>query len=214
MEERQCEKHQTKTLALTEEGMRRTALWSRVLSGCGLSGKFNPIFVMERVIPAFDNSFNYQIVEKRDWKLGETLPAYYNPAENVIVMRSDVYEGALEGNAMDVITATHEVAHCIQSITMRFLRAMNCVEFKTKLCEQDSEEMKSHEIQTDRIASLLLSPERLSEGKSDEEIMQEYFIGPMFQFICGLLKLAANKVIETLAESGQFKEKEVEACAV
>ncbi|MBO4547302.1 MAG: hypothetical protein J5700_06965, partial [Treponema sp.] len=141
MEERQYEKH-AETLVLTEDGINIAAFWLRLLCGCGTDGRFEPIFVMENVIPFFDNSFNYEIAEKSLWKYGEYMPAYYNPLANKIVIRSDVYNGALEGNAMDTITIAHEVVHCIQSIIMRFLDAIKCVDFKTELCKANSCEMK------------------------------------------------------------------------
>lgn len=115
-------------LVLTENGIHLTAFWARLLSGCGTDGKFDPIFVMENVITRFDSSFNYEIVEKAKWLHGEFLQAYYSPEKNKIVIRGDVYERALAGEPLDVITVAHEVMHCVQSIVMRVLNAMKCIE--------------------------------------------------------------------------------------
>ena len=202
-------------IVLTDDGMNLTAFWTRLLCGCGTDGRFEPIYVMENIIPLFDSSFNYEIVERENWFYGEYLQAFYTPEANKIVIRSDVYERALAGITLDVITIAHEVVHCIQSIVMRFLNAMQCVEFKTALCSNDSNEMQQHELQTDRITSLVLSPDRLTEGKTDNEILQQYFINPLIQFICGLIKTAGKNLLETLNDTNCYNEvKEVERCAV
>ncbi len=202
-------------IVLTDDGMNLTAFWTRLLCGCGTDGRFEPVYVMENIIPLFDSSFNYEIVERENWFYGEYLQAFYTPEANKIVIRSDVYERALAGITLDVITIAHEVVHCIQSIVMRFLNAMQCVEFKTALCSNDSNEMQQHELQTDRITSLVLSPDRLTEGKTDNEILQQYFINPLIQFICGLIKTAGKNLLEALNDTNCYNEvKEVERCAV
>ena len=202
-------------IVLTDDGMNLTAFWTRLLCGCGTDGRFEPIYVMENIIPLFDSSFNYEIVERENWFYGEYLQAFYTPETNKIVIRSDVYERALAGITLDVITIAHEVVHCIQSIVMRFLNAMQCVEFKTAICSNDSNEMQQHELQTDRITSLVLSPDSLTEGKTDNEILQQYFINPLIQFVCGLIKTAGKNLLEALNDTNCYNEvKEVERCAV
>ncbi|MBR6143757.1 MAG: hypothetical protein IKQ23_05675 [Treponema sp.] len=213
MEERHYEQH-AETIVLTEDGMQITAFWSRLLSGCGTDGKFDPVFVMENIIPLFDNTFNYRVVDSVEWLLPSCTPAYYVPATNEIIVRSDVYEGALAGTALDVIIVTHEVVHCILSLAKRFLTALDFVDFKTELCMADSNEMARNELQTDRITSLVLFPERLVQGKSDEEIIQKYFLNPMIQFVCSLIKMAGKKLLKSLDETEHAKETEVERCAV
>ena len=202
-------------IVLTDDGMNLTAFWTRLLCGCGTDGRFEPVYVMENIIPLFDKSFNYEIVERENWFYGEYLQAFYTPEANKIVIRDDVYERALAGVALDVITIAHEVVHCIQSIVMRFLNAMQCVEFKTAVCSNDSNEMQQHELQTDRITSLVLSPDSLTEGKTDNEILQQYFINPLIQFVCGLIKTAGKNLLEALNDTNCYNEvKEVERCAV
>ena len=202
-------------IVLTDDGMNLTAFWTRLLCGCGTDGRFEPVYVMENIIPLFDKSFNYEIVERESWFYGEYLQAFYTPETNKIVIRDDVYERALAGVALDVITIAHEVVHCIQSIVMRFLNAMQCVEFKTAICSNYSNEMQQHELQTDRITSLVLSPDSLTEGKTDNEILQQYFINPLIQFVCGLIKTAGKNLLEALNDTNCYNEvKEVERCAV
>ena len=79
-------------IVLTEDGMHITAFWSRLLCGCGRNGRFEPIFVMENIIPLVDCSFNYRIIEKGEWQWSVYEKAFYNPAVNEIIIRSDVYE--------------------------------------------------------------------------------------------------------------------------
>lgn len=203
----------TETIVLSEEGRNRTAFWLRLLCDC-LSRKrdFDPIEVMENVIPIFDKSFNYHVAEKKEWRWGKSIAAFYNPVSNEIYIRQDVYDGAIQGDPMDIITVAHEVVHCIQSIMLRFLRAIECVDFKTELCRADSKEMEHHEIQTDVITALVLSPARLVEGLSEEEIYQRYFIPPLMQFLCGIIKMAGSKLLGFLDDLQIMKE--VERCAV
>ena len=95
------------------------------------------------------------------------------------------------------------------------MNAMQCVEFKTAICSNDSNEMQQHELQTDRITSLVLSPDSLTEGKTDNEILQQYFINPLIQFVCGLIKTAGKNLLEALNDTNCYNEvKEVERCAV
>lgn len=212
MEEFRYEQKQTETLVLTEDGMHITAFWSRILCGCGTEGTFEPIFVMENIIPLFDSTFNYRIIDKDEWRHGCFVDAFYMPTSNEIIIRSDVYDGAQNGNPLDVITVAHEVVHCIQSIIMRFLNAIKCVDFKTELCMSNSAEVEHHEIQTDRITSLVLNPKSLIQGKSDDQIVQDYFIRPLLQFVCGLIRMVGNNLMESLDDMIAIKE--VEQCAV
>lgn len=207
------EEPKAEAIVLTDDGMHLAAFWTRLLCGCGTDGRFEPVFVMENIIPLFDSSFNYEIVELDEWKYSEFLQAFYSPEANKIVIRGDVYERAVAGVALDTITVAHEVTHCIQSIIMRFLNAMQCVEFKTAMCAKDSREMLQHELQTDRIASLMLSPASLTEGKTDEEIVQKYLVSPLLQFLCGIIKIAGKSLLEALNDTDHIKM-EVERCAV
>ena len=213
MRELQYDEQTAETINLSDEGINLTAFWSRVLCDCMTGNeRFDPIEVMENIIPLFDQSFNYRVVEKRDWIWGDSIAAFYKPERNEISIRQDVYDGAMAGNPMDVVTVAHEVAHCIQSIAFRFLRAIDCVDFKTELCSADSNELEHHELQTDRIAFLVLFPEHLIEGMSDDEIIKVYFINPLMQLLCGVIKMAGKSLSEALSDMTILKE--VERCAV
>lgn len=182
-------------LVLTDSGCRLTAFWTRMFCGCGsIEQNFEPVFVMENILPLIDKSFNYIIVDKKEWKYSNTLVAFYSPESNKIIIRDDIYEGALSGKNLALITIAHEVVHCIQTIIMRILRALECVEFKTQFCSMDSEQMKNHEVQTDMIMSLVMAPEKLIKDKTDEEIVKEFFVEPLCIFITGIIKYAGKEL--------------------
>lgn len=204
-------------IVLSDDGMHIAAFWALLLCGYNLNEKFDPIYVMENIIPFFDGSFNYEIVDKEEWIHGEFQHAYYNPEANKIVIRSDVYEGALAGNAMDIITITHEVVHCIEYLILTFLNVIKCVDYKTEICKVDSEAMKRHELQTDKITTLLLSTDRLVAGKTAKEIYNCYFANPLKQFVTGLIQQEGKHLLETFKDIKCIEEsekKEASECAV
>ena len=49
-------------ISLTQDGMYLTAFWSRCICGFGIENRFDPIYVMENIIPQFDPDYNYKIV--------------------------------------------------------------------------------------------------------------------------------------------------------
>ena len=105
-------------LVLTDAGIQRVAFWLRVLGGCNKHTQFDPIYVMECVIAAQDETFNYFIIEKSDWFYGTSCQALYKPVENTIYIRSDVYDAALEGKGQALITIAHEICHYIQNLLL------------------------------------------------------------------------------------------------
>lgn len=205
----------TEALVLSDEGMRIMAFWMVLLFRCVKDGRFDPIFLMENIIPIFDGSFNYEIIKKEDWIYEESIPAFYNPRLNKIFIRGDVYDGALAGNFMDIITITHEDMHAMQNILRKILNVIKVAEVRTELCRTDSKAMQNHELQTDRITSLIFSPQRIVEGKSEEEILKNYFVKPLFQFFGWCLKME-SKSIDAALNNMKISEdkKEFEVCIV
>lgn len=194
------DEQQTETLILTEDGIQIAAFWTVFLCRNSKDGRFDPLFVMENILPLFDSTFNYRIVKKNEWMWESSKVAFYIPSKNEIIIRSDVYDGALECNTMDVITIAHEVVHYLQHIIMEFLRALDCVDFKTELCSVNSKAMSRHEIQTDMITRLVMCPEHLLKGMTEEEIIRHYILNPIIQVICGIIKEAGENLMESLYE--------------
>ena len=176
------------TLVLSEEEKSLTAFWLRHLCGYGLNKSFNPIYVLENVIPKFDSSFNYIIIEEDEWNYSSSIHAFYTPTENTITVRCDIYEQALEGFLMAQITITHEIVHYFQSVIVTFSQAFECIKFKTELCEVNSEQMIRHEEQTDSITSLVLIPQQITAGKTEDEIFYNFIEKPIKLFVLELAK--------------------------
>ncbi len=190
----------SETLVLSENEIKIASFWSHLLCTATTNQKFEPLFVMENIIPRFDRSFNYLIEPEDSWKHGKNVAAFYNAAQNVIVIRSDVYEGAQNGSYIDVITIAHEVVHCIQSIILRFIRIFECAEFKKELSKIKSEQIQEHEFQTDSIMRLLFSPEEITKGRTQEEVLDEYVLKPVLSLLCILIKKVGKQFLDLIKE--------------
>ena len=190
----------SETLVLSENEIKITSFWSHLLCTAATNQKFEPLFVMENIIPSFDRTFNYLIEPEDSWKHGKDVAAFYNAAQNVIVIRSDVYEGAQNGNCIDLITIAHEVVHCIQSIILRFIRMFECVDFKKELSKIKAEQIQEHEFQTDSIMRLLFSPEEITKGRTQEEVLDEYVLKPVISLLCILIKSVGKQFLDLIKE--------------
>lgn len=69
---------------------------------------FPVVQFLELILSQLIDNFNIEIVEKSELpdKYAETLPA-----QNLIRIRSDVYEGACNNNPRDRFTIAHEIGH-------------------------------------------------------------------------------------------------------
>ncbi len=190
----------SETLVLSENEIKITSFWSHLLCTAATNRKFDPLFVMENIIPRFDRTFNYLIEPEDSWKHGKDVAAFYNAAQNVIVIRSDVYEGAQNGNCIDLITIAHEVVHCIQSIILRFIRMFECADFKKELSKIKAEQIQEHEFQTDSIMRLLFSPEEITKGRTQEEVLDEYVLKPVISLLCILIKSVGKQFLDLIKE--------------
>ncbi|WP_296013073.1 hypothetical protein [uncultured Treponema sp.] len=190
----------SETLVLSENEIKIASFWSHLLCTATTNQKFEPLFVMENIIPCFDRTFNYLIEPEDFWKHGKDVAAFYNAAQNMIVIRSDVYEGAQNGSYIDVITIAHEVVHCIQSIILRFIRIFECAEFKKELSKIKVEQIQEHEFQTDLIMRLLFSPEEITKGRTQEEVLDEYVLKPVLSLLCILIKKVGKQFLDLIKE--------------
>lgn len=190
----------SETLVLSENEIKITSFWSHLLCTATTNKKFDPLFVMENIIPSFDRTFNYLIEPEDSWKHGKDVVAFYNTVQNMIVIRSDVYEGAQNGNCIALISIAHEVVHCIQSIILRFIRIFDCAEFKKELSKIKAEQIQEHEFQTDSIMRLLFSPEEITKGRTQEEVLDEYVLKPVLSLLCILIKNVGKQFLNLLKE--------------
>ena len=177
------------------EQLKLAAYWSRLFCKCRLEDTFNPVFVMENILPLLDNSFDYEIIEESEWKCGETCVAAYLPEYNKIIVRSDVYDKALDGDKNCIITIGHEVAHCIQKIIKDVLEELN-VFIATDKCKDGSEGMAHHEEQTDVFTRFLLCPMELLEGLTDQQAVETYVLRPLMLLICNVVESFTHQKVE------------------
>ena len=183
------------TLVLSKDGVNLAAFWARMLTGFGFNKRFNPLYVMENIVPNFDSSFNYSIIEENQWEYSFSIHAFYDPMLNLIVIRSDVYNKALEGDIIAQSTITHELCHYFQNLLLDFLNTIQCLEYKTEDCKINSVQMQNQENQTDSITCLILKPDELFMGKTDEEIFDFYIGKPLVKALDGLLKVVGKKFL-------------------
>ena len=113
------------TLVLSKDGVNLAAFWARMLTGFGFNKRFNPLYVMENIVPNFDSSFNYSIIEENQWEYSFSIHAFYDPMLNLIVIRSDVYNQAFKGDIIAQSTITHELCHYFQNLLLDFLNTMS-----------------------------------------------------------------------------------------
>ena len=204
-------------LVLSEDGVNLAAFWARMLTGFGFDKKFNAIYVMENIIPNFDSSFNYIIMEENQWEYGFSIHAFYDPMLNLIVIRSDVYTKALEGDIIAQSTITHELCHYFQNLLLNFLNTIQCLEYKTENCKINSVQMQTQENQTDSLTFLILKPDSLFTGKTDEEILDFYIIKPLIRTLEGLLKSVGKEILKDIKTFPLYQKlitKKEELCAI
>lgn len=199
-------------LVLTDTGIQRVAFWLRILGGGNRHSQFDPIHVMERVIAPQDDTFNYYVIEKKDWIYGSSCEARYYPVENTIYIRGDVYEAAQLGNFPALVTIAHEVSHYIQNLLLRLFSCIPGLTYKIEECAQDSIQMLAHENQTDSITVLLFT-EDLFLGKTDEEIVTAYIIAPITEYVCVLIEKLGEKIAKRWQSFPATKQRR-EACVV
>lgn len=202
-------------LVLSQDGVNLAAFWARILAGCGFNKSFNPVYVMENLVAVLDPSFNYQIIEEAEWEWNFSIHAFYDALSNRIAIRSDVYTKALEGDIVASSTITHELCHYFQFVVLNFLTTVQCLEYKSELCTKDSVQMRNQEIQTDSITFLILKPDELFAGKSDEEIFDFYIAKPIVKALGGLVKAAGREFLPNMKALPFCQETKSEVpCAV
>lgn len=141
-----AETHHWSARALNKQQLQRLALFVRALCKLGRAEKFEPIWFIEYFIPTvLDSAFDYEVIDLKDWKYGRNRHALYDPAHKRMMIRSDVYAGAIAGNGRDIFTLCHEIMHFVifSIYGIPLFRTMNDGSFDTSkqklLTIQDSE---------------------------------------------------------------------------
>lgn len=145
-----------------------------IRDACGLAMEkyLQVVDVLELFLPRFDPEFVLEIAEVHSMR--EEGVAY--PENHVIVLRQDVYEGAINGNPRDRFTVAHEIGHYILHTPDRINRLG---------LARSREPLKPYldpEWQANTFAGELLAPLLVISGLTIEEISRK----------CGVSKKTAE----------------------
>ncbi|MET5576873.1 MULTISPECIES: ImmA/IrrE family metallo-endopeptidase [Klebsiella] len=87
----------------------------------GITGLQFPVMeVIEFALPTLIPGFEFHAGDMKE--MGDTHGLTY-PQENVLILREDIYEGALNGVGRDRMTAAHELGHLLMHKNIAFARA-------------------------------------------------------------------------------------------
>lgn len=114
------EKNIHSALNFTNDGMNISAFWEKVL--CADGHEINPIFIIENIIPLYDTSFNYCIIEESEWNYDKSLKVFYDISTNKIFIKSDTYEKAHNGNIKAKLKITRELCKYLQYFYFNFFK--------------------------------------------------------------------------------------------
>lgn len=119
---------------------------------------FDIVSFVEIVIPAIDETFNYEYASSNELSPG--MYAYYDPTNNTMKILSSVYDRACEDIGRDRFTIAHEVGHYfLHQDGYSFARINQLI---PKYCDP--------EWQANTFASALLIPRAQTKFMSIEEI--------------------------------------------
>jgi Zn-dependent peptidase ImmA (M78 family) len=76
--------------------------------------------VIEFALPQFMPNFEFEVASVEE--MGATHGLTY-PQESKIILREDIYEGAIEGVGRDRMTVAHEIGHLLMHKNIAFARA-------------------------------------------------------------------------------------------
>lgn len=187
---------------VTEEHLKTTAVCVRLLSGLSLTEQFKPIFVMENVLPKFDMKFSLKILARDEWFLTEDIPACVEPETHTIYLREDLYDSAVDGESLAVVTVTHEVAHYIYFLIFGVPKDVAFEEINGRRVSRFSE----MEIKADALMELLSCPEKVNSGRSEREVLEVYVARPLVDLLLALLKCIFDGLSKIAAERMQQKK--------
>ena len=120
---------------------------------------FDIVYFLEITLPKLDENFTFQVLTEEN--MGDCHGLTY-PDKNLIQIRQDVYERAVEGNGRDRLTLAHELFHLLQheSINISFARTGN----------NKVETYRDPEWQSDAFGGELLVPHNMIQGMSINEV--------------------------------------------
>lgn len=120
------------------------------------------IKVVELVIPGIDTGFSYDIV--KGYELENDEYAKYYPLDNLLKIRSDVYEAACDDDGRHRFTIAHELGHYfLHNEDVSFSRCDDKINYPI---------YRDPEWQANTFASAFLMPKHLITGMSVSQISE------------------------------------------
>lgn len=131
----------------------------REVVGCEQSPYFPIVEFIEWILGNPDGGIDYEIVDPEDM---EDTYGTTNTGMNIMRIRSDVYEGAIQGNPRDRFTLCHEVGHW-------FLHQPDSISF----ARGNVPRYRDPEWQANTFAAELMAPYELVKDMTISEIMEK-----------------------------------------
>jgi len=145
---------------LSRQNIRDYAKYIREIVGLENQLYFPILFLLEMVMPQIDPEFSLEILPKDE--MGE----YFGltcPSKHKIILREDVYDGAVNGNGMHRFTVAHEIGHYLLHTNRSVVLARNNPEERIPA-------YLDPEWQADCFAGELLMPAELIKSMNANEI--------------------------------------------
>lgn len=170
--------------AMDRVQLKRLALFIRRNFGFCPLQKFNPVYVMENLIPRnVDSNFTFICTTVRSWPYASTVQAVCDFNNHNIEVREDVYIGACRGNPLDIFTVCHEVCHYLLFHFFGLPAAFRIADKEYKRSQQEYAEW-----QANTLAGLLcVTDEMIKESEGDTVKLME---------MSGLSRSAVNYCVD------------------
>lgn len=125
--------------------------------------------ILEFILPKKDETFEFLVPDR--WFTNEIRPAFYNPEENRIYIRADIYDKLLEGDGFARFTVMHEICHYF---LFKIIGIPHLVDWEDVMYYSDA---KLHSIdpewQANVMASLILCNPDLIKDMSINEVKDQ-----------------------------------------
>lgn len=151
--------------SLNEKQISDIAYKLRDLIGMKKHYKFPIVEFVENVLLSLDDTYGFNVAEIDDPEIAG-MYAFYNPKENEMTIRSDVYEQALNGDGTSRFTIAHELGHYI--LHRKGIRMCSISD------DFEVNEEYDPEWQANKFASAILMPEYLIGNMSKEEVASRF----------------------------------------
>lgn len=118
---------------------------------------------IENILPQIDTNFSYEYCELAD--MPKNTYAFYNPTDNIMHIREDVYEAACKDDGRHRFTLAHEVGHY-------FLHSEDVI-LRRSASKFEIKPFENPEWQANTFAGALLIPNNLIKNMSISQIASQ-----------------------------------------